>query len=337
MLATLEPVPHCDQFVSRSSGCRSGVRRASLDQKAVSWNFQPHQQAGVLPANVTVTVSPPDIVKHQSASWDGVAAEVVQATRRERTAFSFEAPVHLLALFERGARSHGETQVEGAPSSSLRDFKQKLLFVPAGHRYEDWQDPLTLTRVVYFYFDPAKLAKDVALDLDDSLTPRLFFEDAAIWTTGRKLAALIQRPLAGSRLYFDALSVVLAHEIVRSNQGAPRVEAPVQGGLAPCQQRVVANYIEEHLADPVRLATLANLAHLSPYYFCRAFKQSFGAPPHRYHTSRRIERAKSLLAQSRSSVTEIGLTLGFNETSSFTAAFRKATGLTPTAYRRSLD
>jgi len=35
-------------------------------------------------------------------------------------------------------------------------------------------------------------------------------------------------------------------------------------------------------------------------------------------------------------VTDIGLTVGFSETSSFSAAFRKATGLTPTGYRRSL-
>jgi AraC-like DNA-binding protein len=335
MLATLETVPQRDQFVSPANACRDGVRRVFSDQNASAWKL--HHQAAAEPADVAVSVSPSDIVKHQSASWDGVAAEVVQATRRERTVFDFEAQVHLLALFERGARCHGETRVEGAPTSSLRDFKQKLLFVPAGHRYEDWQDPLTLTRVVYFYFDPAKLAKDVALDLHDSLMPKLFFEDAAIWATGRKLAALIQRPLAGNRLYFDALGLVLAHEIVRSNQGVPRMEPPQQGGLAPWQQRVVANYIEEHLADPVRLATLANLARLSPYYFCRAFKQSFGAPPHRYHTSRRIERAKSLLAQSRASVTEVGSSLGFNETSSFTAAFRKATGRTPTAYRRSLD
>jgi AraC-like DNA-binding protein len=34
-------------------------------------------------------------------------------------------------------------------------------------------------------------------------------------------------------------------------------------------------------------------------------------------------------------MTEIGLAVGFRETSSFTAAFRKATGQTPTAYRRS--
>jgi AraC family transcriptional regulator len=98
----------------------------------------------------------------------------------------------------------------------------------------------------------------------------------------------------------------------------------------------VVAYIEEHLDEQILLATLAGLARLSPYYFCRAFKQSFGIPPHRYHTRRRIERAKTLLAKPNPSVTEIGLAVGFSETSSFTAAFRKATGLTPTAYHRSL-
>jgi AraC family transcriptional regulator len=56
-------------------------------------------------------------------------------------------------------------------------------------------------------------------------------------------------------------------------------------------------------------------------------------PPHRYHSSRRIERAKALLADPSVSVTEIGLRLGFSETGSFSAAFRKATGLTPTGFR----
>ena len=60
-------------------------------------------------------------------------------------------------------------------------------------------------------------------------------------------------------------------------------------------------------------------------------------PPHRYHTGQRIERAKTLLAKADPSVTDIGVTVGFSETSSFSAAFRKATGLTPTAYHRSLS
>jgi AraC family transcriptional regulator len=106
--------------------------------------------------------------------------------------------------------------------------------------------------------------------------------------------------------------------------------------LAAWQQRTVAGYIEDHLAEQIPLATLAGLARLSPYHFSRAFKQSFGVPPHRYHTSRRIEQAKLLLEARTRSVTDIGLTLGFSETSAFSAAFRKATGLTPTGYHRSM-
>ena len=50
----------------------------------------------------------------------------------------------------------------------------------------------------------------------------------------------------------------------------------------------------------------------------------------------RIERAKTLLAEPASSVTDIALEVGFSETSSFSAAFRHTTGTTPTEYRRTL-
>jgi AraC family transcriptional regulator len=118
------------------------------------------------------------------------------------------------------------------------------------------------------------------------------------------------------------------------NVGAQRIEAPARGGLASWQQRIVIAYIEEHLAEQI---PLAGLVRLSPYYFCRAFKQSLGLPPHRYHNTRRIEQAKILLAKPAPSVTDIGMTVGFSDTSSFTTAFRKATGLTPSAYHRSLS
>lgn len=113
-------------------------------------------------------------------------------------------------------------------------------------------------------------------------------------------------------------------------------QALAKGGLAPWQQRAATAYIEEHLAEPIALCTLARLARLSPYYFCRAFKRSLGMPPHRYHSNRRIEHAKLLLAQQAASVTDIGRMVGYGETSSFTTAFHKTTGITPTAYRRSL-
>ena len=105
----------------------------------------------------------------------------------------------------------------------------------------------------------------------------------------------------------------------------------MRGGLAGWQQRIVSTYIDEHLAEQVPLATLTQLVGLSPYYFCRAFKQSFGLPLRRYHSSRRMEEAKILLAKPELSVTEVGLAVGFSGTSPFTPAYHKATGLTPSA------
>jgi AraC family transcriptional regulator len=91
------------------------------------------------------------------------------------------------------------------------------------------------------------------------------------------------------------------------------------------------------LGEQICLFTLASLARLSLHHFCRAFKQSFGIPPHQFHVQRRIERAKVLLADKKASVTDIGLTLGYSQTSSFSVAFRKVTGWTPNEYRREFE
>jgi AraC-like DNA-binding protein len=284
-----------------------------------------------------VEMSPPDIVKRRTGTWPGMAVDIVHATRRGRIEAHFCAPVHLLALYERDVRDDGGTYVEGLPKSTLRNISQKLIFVPAGHKFHDWQEPHILPRVTFFYFDPAGLALSPELGFANmSFAPRLFFEHRGLRDTALKLATLIESAGLDHRLYAEALGIVLAHELVRFNAGKPSMEPHVRGGLAAWQQRSVVAYIEDHLAEPISLATLARLVRLSPYHFCRTFKQSFGMPAHRYHNSRRIERAKALLAEPSPSVTDIGFAVGFSQTSSFTNAFRKATGMTPTAYHRSI-
>ena len=287
--------------------------------------------------NQGVEVHPADIVKRHVVTWDGMAAEIVHATRRERMEFRFRGTRHLLVLCEQGVRSDGDTFVEGLPRSTLRDVTRKLTFVPAGRTYQEWHEPRVLTRIVFFYFDPASLPVPAeAAIAPTALAPRMLFEDATLSDTALKLRRLIETTSADNSPYFEALGTVLAHELVRINSRTQRSEAPAKGGLAAWQQRVVAAYIEDRLAEPISLATLARLAGLSSYYFCRAFRQSLGLPPHRYHNRRRIEHAKLLLAKPTPSVTDVGLTVGYSETSSFTAAFHKTTGITPTAYRRTL-
>jgi AraC family transcriptional regulator len=299
--------------------------------------YRQHDRSTVDAPNQAVEIYPPDVVKRHTVTWDGMAAEMVQATSLETIELRFRAPLHLLAVCDHGMRSDGDTFVEGLPRSKLQDASRKLTFVPAGHEYHEWQEPRVLMRAVYFYFDPAKMPTYPETGVAPApLAPRLFFEDATLADTALKLKRLIENAGADSGPYFEALGIVLAHELVRLNARSPRVGAPLRGGLAAWQERTVTAYIEEHLAEPIPLATLARLARLSTYYFCRAFKQSFGVPPHRYHVNRRIEHAKSLLAKPAASVTEVGLAVGFSETSSFTAAFHKTAGLTPTAYRRSL-
>src|ERR1700694_995158 len=124
------------------------------------------------------------------------------------------------------------------------------------------------------------------------------------------------------------------HELIRVERTTSGATRPLRGGLPVRQQRRVVEFIEGHLAEDIPLATLAELVDLSLFHFARAFKQSFGVPPHRYHMARRMDRARSLLQRPALSVTQIGIQIGFRETSSFTRAFRKFTGLTPTEYRR---
>lgn len=281
-----------------------------------------------------VDISPPDIARRRLANWGAIQADTVKITRRETFEYGFQAPRHLLIAYERAERHEGETTIEGLPKSRLREFNCKLSFVPAGHRFYGWQTPRVLTRVTYFYID----LKDPLFETDSgagypTISPRLFFFDQAVWETALKLKAEVGNSDPSSRQYAEALSLVLMHELIRMERSASSVK-PLRGGLPVWQQKRLVEFIEEHLAEDIPLAALAELSGLSLYHFARAFTHSFGVPPHRYHMARRMECARDLLRKLTLPVTEIGIQTGFRETSSFTRAFRRFTGLTPTEYRR---
>jgi AraC family transcriptional regulator len=319
----------------------------ALHQAAVPTAFERHvvlngparlsHRTAVRAADALVQVCPADAVSRRTASWPGITVEIVQAGRRGRIDYRYRAPVPMLAVHERGVRHAGCTAIEGLPDSTLQDCSRKLVFVPAGHQYHDWHEPRTLSRVVFFYFDPARLAMNPPMGLSSpSLAPRLFFEDGALMETALKLAALIETGGSDQRDYLEALGVVLTHELARVITGRSIADARINGGLAAWQRRKAVAHIEAHLAEPISLAALAGLVGLSACYFCRAFRQSFAMPPQRYQLSRRIERAKTLLAKHTASVTDVSYAVGYNDTSAFCTAFRRLTGLTPSAYRRNL-
>jgi AraC-like DNA-binding protein len=281
-----------------------------------------------------INVSPPDMVRRRIATWTGIQGDSVEITRLERFEYGVRSPFHTLIAAERAERDRGETIVEGLQKSTRREFSRRLSFIPAGHCFHGWQDPRVLMRSTYLYIDPAGPLVDPEMRFSEiEFKPRLFFFDPNIWETALKLKRQVENPVSSG--YAEALGLVLAHELVQMHRGASIVSV-WRGGLAGWQKKKVSDYIEDRLDEEISLQQLAEVAQLSRYHFARAFKHSFGIPPHRYHMSRRMERAKALLEVPARSVTEVGLILGFAETSSFTTSFRRSVGLTPSDYRRSV-
>jgi AraC-like DNA-binding protein len=86
-------------------------------------------------------------------------------------------------------------------------------------------------------------------------------------------------------------------------------------------------------AERVSVDDMARAAGLSRAHFSREFRRTFGEAPHGYLLSRRLERAATLLRETDWSVAEICFSVGLQSVGSFTSSFKRAYGISPTAYR----
>src|SRR5919205_3404047 len=86
-------------------------------------------------------------------------------------------------------------------------------------------------------------------------------------------------------------------------------------------------------AQPLDVATLARIAHLSEAHFIRSFRATFGETPHRYLQRRRVERSMFLLRETDRSVTDVCFDVGFISLGTFSRTFREIVGETPSGYR----
>jgi AraC family transcriptional regulator len=284
-------------------------------------------------SDATVEILPADSVKRHSTTRYGITAESIYVPARSTITINYRSRMHLLVLHEDGARSEGETSIDELPASRLRKLTNKLTFVPAWHHYRESHETGTAMRLMYIYLDSDELQRFA--HADSVYAPKIFFEDSILWATAIKLKCVLESGTFGTA-YLQALVNVLAHELLLSGQKRTGLPPATRGGLAGWQARAVAAYIEEHLSEQISLVALAQLARLSTHHFCRAFKRSFGVPPHRYHLARRMQQAKVLLSDRTTSITEVSVILGFTSISSFSDTFRKISGQTPSQFRRSL-
>jgi AraC-like DNA-binding protein len=106
------------------------------------------------------------------------------------------------------------------------------------------------------------------------------------------------------------------------------------GRLAPWQERRLKAHIEANLSVSLTTVDLAGVVNLSPSYFSRAFKQSFGKPPHSYLTMRRTIRAQELMLTTDEPLSQIAAACGLVDQSHLCRLFRRTVGRNPHAWRR---
>ncbi len=125
------------------------------------------------------------------------------------------------------------------------------------------------------------------------------------------------------------------HAVVPGTTPAsPLPNTRARGGLAPWQIRKLTTYVEANLDRTITTRCLADVARLSPFHFCRAFRDSFGNSPHGYVIRRRLERAQGLMLTTRASLGQIAADCGLADQAHFNKLFRKFAGVSPGAWRR---
>jgi AraC family transcriptional regulator len=137
-----------------------------------------------------------------------------------------------------------------------------------------------------------------------------------------------------SPLFVEAIAQAIAIHLAR-NYGVTDEELHSSSPSLPGHKlRQLTNWMSEHAAEDFNLAQLAAQAGLSKFHFQRLFKAATGVAPSRYHINLRMEEARRLLRETKMSVIDVALEVGYTDPSHFARLFRRETGLSPSEYRR---
>lgn len=171
-------------------------------------------------------------------------------------------------------------------------------------------------------------AEGMGIDPDRvSIEPRLQIRDPKVEHIGWALKAELESDEPFGHLYADSLGLALAAHLVRCSRrpAAPRTT----NGLPKRRLLRVLEYVNENLAENLTLATLAEVANLSPSHFKMLFKQSVGLPVHQFVIRRRVDFAVDLLLRGKTRARDVALRAGFANQSHMARWMRRITGMTP--------
>ena len=131
--------------------------------------------------------------------------------------------------------------------------------------------------------------------------------------------------IAVSDLLNEFFIHLLRHYVDREKSGRALSGATRRSNLiAPALSKIFSDY-DKHIT----IDELAELCHISPYYFCRVFREEMGVTAIQYLTRYRISLAEAMLTEGGKSMEEIAYRCGFDDISYFYRCYKKIKGIAP--------
>jgi AraC family transcriptional regulator len=159
------------------------------------------------------------------------------------------------------------------------------------------------------------------------------FTDAALNSVMERLHEELMRRRA-SPLYVQGIAQAIVIYLARNYAETVQESPSGSPSLPGFKLRQISNWMAEHLAEDFHLDQLAAQAGVSKFYFTRLFKNAMGVSPSRYLLTLRMDEARRLLRETKRSVVDVALDVGYTNPSHFARFFRRETGLSPSDYRQ---
>ena len=96
----------------------------------------------------------------------------------------------------------------------------------------------------------------------------------------------------------------------------------------------ICDYLNENIAQEMKIETLAAMVFLSPSRLAHLFKNELGQTIYAWREMQRVNRAKWLLQTTTLPLNKVALSVGYSDPVYFTKVFRKHNGIPPGEYRK---
>lgn len=199
----------------------------------------------------------------------------------------------------------------------------------------DIKDPLKYDFIAFNTAD-TKLSKELEHVMQNYSSPdkRLVQDEKITYLLGNIIAEINEPEKFSEEILYSMLRQLMIYIIRNYKENSRSVVS--FGGItdseALCLQ--IMNYIDTHIYTMNCLSRLSEITGYSYNYMSNIFKKNTSTTLLDYYHSKRMKTAKRLLAENKRTVSEVAELLGYSSIYTFSRAFKKQFGISPSEYRK---